>query len=922
MRTVAGLTSRQGFPAFRMWRGLSAVSKRLIAVGAGLLITMVAAVSLTMQDMRSVALNDARQNVGKLGIAIAEQTTRSIQAVDLALDGIRRDIVGDGIDTPERFRTELRNPALQAQLRHLAEALPQADAFTIVDADGKLVNFSRQWPVPATDLSDRDYYKYFRDHDDPKAFISNPVENRGNGGWTVYVIRRVNSPAGRFLGLVLGALDLGYFREFYEALTVGAGMTVTLLKRDGVALTSYPTTAPVGERLPEVSPWHEIVASRHPASFVTQGRLAPGLIVVSVHPLIDYPLVVNVSVSESDSLANWRKAAVLAAIGTGSAVLCVILLLRTLSLQLQRLERSESSLAEHNARLETTRRRMASQAGELQASRKHLAEKSEALETTLDHMNQGIMMIEADRTVAVCNKRAMQMLDLPAALMERHPSFDAVTAHQQSINEFAGQETPSWLGIGDLQNNPFMYERKRPNGRILEVQSVPLHTGGLVRTYTDITERRASEEQVRYFAHHDDLTKLVNRVVFQQRLERAIELADRSQRSMAVLYLDLDRFKLVNDTKGHGAGDKLLIQVAARLRGAVRDIDTVARMGGDEFAIIQPLIDQPNSSSRLAERVLHLIRQPFDIDGTQCSVGVSIGIAQYPDHAANADDLLRHADIALYRAKADGRGVYCVFEQDMDARQQKLFVLEQELRQALSLAQFEVEYQPIVETGPRTVVCLEALLRWRHPHRGVIGPAEFIGLAENSGLIVPIGLWVLETACAEAAGWPPNIRIAVNLSPMQFNQDKLIEQLIDILGRTGLAPERLILEVTEGLLLEESRLVLSTMFRLRALGVRFSLDDFGTAHAGLSYLRRFPFDTIKIDKSFVQDTVDQPEARAIVAAILGIGAALNLGVIAEGVETEEQLAQMRRLNCKYVQGYLTGRPQPPAATLEYLREVS
>jgi len=332
-------------------------------------------------------------------------------------------------------------------------------------------------------------------------------------------------------------------------------------------------------------------------------------------------------------------------------------------------------------------------------------------------------------------------------------------------------------------------------------------------------------------------------------------------------------------------------------------------MGGDEFAIIQPLIEHPHSSIRLAERVLHLIGQPFEIDGAQCSVGVSVGIAHYPEHAANASDLLRNADTALYRAKADGRGLYCVFDEAMDLRQQQLFTLEQELRQAVETKQFEVEYQPVVDTESRQVVCCEALLRWRHPTKGLITPAEFIGLAENCGLIIPIGLWVLETACAEAASWPDEVAIAVNLSPVQFSQDALIEELTAIAKRTGLPLRRLVLEVTEGLLLEESRAVLDTMSRLRTLGVRFSLDDFGTAHAGLSYLRRFPFDTIKIDKSFVQDSVRQPEAQAIVSAVLGIGEALNLSVVAEGVETEEQLAQVSRMGCRFVQGYLTGRPQ-------------
>ncbi len=907
-----------GLSVARLWTGLSAASKRLIAVGAGLLLTMVAAVSLTMWDMRSVELSDARQNVSKLGIAIAEQTTRSIQAVDLALQEIQKTMQAQGIGTEAAFKTMLSTPEVHEQLLKLEEALPQANAFTVIDADGKLVNFSRQWPIPPTDLSDRDYYQHFRTHDDPDALISDPVQNRGNGGWTAYVVRRVNGRDGQFLGMVLGAIDLSYFRDFYQALTVGAGTTVTLLKRDGVALTSFPTTARIGERLPPTTPWHQMVARRKPDVFITEGILAPGLRLVSVNPLLDYPLVVNVSVSVADSLANWRKAAWLAAAGTASAVLCVVLLLRALSLQLRRLERSEASLARQNARLEITQRRMQSQAVELQRSRERLGAQSAALETTLDHMNQGIMMIEPDRTVAVCNKRAMAMLDLPASLLAGRPSFDEVVEHQRRIKEFAEEDNPPWAGRADLQISPLTYERRRPNGRIIEIQSVPLSNGGVVRTYTDVTERRTSEERIRYFAHHDDLTKLVNRMMFQQRLQQAMEQADRNGRSLAVLYLDLDRFKLVNDTRGHGVGDKLLVEVAARLRGAVREADTVARMGGDEFAIIQPFIEHATSSARLAERILKLIRQPFHIDGKLCSVGVSIGMSHYPDHAATVSDLLRNADMALYRAKAEGRGLYCAFEPSMDARQQELFTLEQELRQALDRGELTIEYQPIVQTASHRVTCCEALLRWRHPTRGLIGPSEFIGLAESCGLIIPIGLWVLEAACREAAGWPADVAVSVNLSPLQFNHESLINELTAIAGRAELPLSRLALEVTEGLLLEESDVVLSTMARLRALGVRFSLDDFGTAHAGLSYLRRFPFDTIKIDKSFVQDAVEQPDARAIVAAVLGIGAALRLDVVAEGVETEAQLAEMRRLRCQQVQGFLTGRPMPGAAIREHI----
>lgn len=905
----------------RLWAGLSRGSKRLILGGAALLLMMVAAVSFTMWDLRVEARDDIRRNLSKLGIAISEQTTRSIQSVDLALTDIIRQVSEAGIDTPARFNAELRTAELHANLHLKDQALPQANAFTIIGADGNLVNFSRQWPVPVTNLSDRDYYTYFRDHDDRQLYISAPVQNRGNGEWTAYAVRRVSGPNGEFLGMVLGALDLGYFRDFYQALTVGADTTVTLLRRDGTVLTSFPTTAPIGARLPAASAWFGMVARGVADTFMTPGVLAPGNRIVSVNPIHDYPLVVNVSLSEADSLANWRKAAVMVGFGTLSAVLCVFFLLRAVLLQLQGLERSEASLARQNVWLETTRYRMESQAAELQASRASLAEKSAELETTLDHMNQGIMMVRRDRRVAVFNKRVMQMLDLPAALMNGHPTFDEVVAHQHSIAEFVGNDPSSRVGRAEVAGAPLVYERKRPDGRILEIQSVPLASGGMVRTYTDVTERRLSEDKVRYFAHHDDLTKLVNRLVFQERLAHAIELSDRSERSIAVLYLDLDGFKQINDTLGHAMGDRLLVQVAERLRGTVRDIDTVARMGGDEFAIIQPLVEHPDSSAALARRVLDAINAPFDIDGTKCAVGVSIGIAHYPDHASNASDLLRNTDTALYRAKADGRGVYRIFDEAMDTRQQQLFLLERELRDAVELNQFELEYQPIVDIESRLPVCCEALLRWRHPRRGLMGPVDFIELAENARLIVPIGLWVLETALAEAAAWPASILLAVNLSPAQFNHERLIDDLVAIQARTGFELSRLILEVTEGLLLEESGTVLGTMSRLHGLGVKFSLDDFGTAHAGLSYLRRFPFDIIKIDKSFVQDTVEEPEARAIVAGILGIGAALRLRVIAEGVETEAQLAQIRQLQGKYVQGFLTGRPVTASAIRRMIAEA-
>ena len=903
----------------RHWARLSLSSKRLICVGALMLLVMASAVGLMMWELRDVTRSDVRRNVGTLGIAIGEQTTRSVQAVELALNNWRRQIAADGIDTPEDFRTRLHTEALHATLRERDAALPQVDAFTIIGADGKLVNFSRQWPIPPTDLSDRDYFKYLSTHDDPAAFISLPVQNRGNGTWTVYVVTRVNGSSGQFLGLLLGAIDLGYFRDFYAALTGGAGTTVTLLRRDGTVLVSYPTTAQIGSQLPAETPWHAIVATGRPGAFDTAGRLAPGQRIVTVVPLSEYPLVVNVSVLEWAALAGWRRAAALAALGTVCAVLCVAWLLRALLQQLSKLETSETSLAGQNARLEASRAQIESQARELENSRGQLAVQSAALSTTLAHMSQGIMMVDQDRHVVVHNARMAEMLDLPHDLLARHPTLDEVVAYQTAHGEFVhGHMDPNFVPAV-IPRHVSTTERWRPNGRSIEVHSVPLPDGGMVRTYTDTTARRLSEERVRYFAHHDDLTRCVNRVMFQQNLERAIDGCVTTGRKVAVLYLDLDRFKQVNDTSGHAAGDALLVQVAERLRTVIRKDDTLARMGGDEFAVIQPDIDHPDEALSLAGRVQDAISAPFDISGGAHQIGVSIGIAIAPSHATDSGDLLRSADTALYRAKADGRGVSRVFSPEMETAQKQAWLLEHELRAAVDAQEFELAFQPIIDTLQDRVVCFEALIRWRHPARGLIPPAAFIEAAESTGLIVPIGRLVLQMACEAAVRFPSGVGVTVNLSPVQFSRGDLVADVTGALSATGLPANRLLLEVTEGLLLEHTDAVLETMARLRGLGTRLCLDDFGTGHAGLSYIRRFTFDVIKIDKSFVQDAVSQPDARAIVSAMIGIGSALGLEVIAEGVETQAHLALVTRLGCRHVQGYATGRPMPADDALRLLR---
>ena len=429
----------------------------------------------------------------------------------------------------------------------------------------------------------------------------------------------------------------------------------------------------------------------------------------------------------------------------------------------------------------------------------------------------------------------------------------------------------------------------------------------LANTIRPALFRKITEEKTRFAAQHDELTGLANRREFLDRLAQAILSAARAQASFALLYLDLDGFKAINDTRGHDVGDALLALVASRIRGVIRADDTVARLGGDEFAILQPIEGQPAAAAALSERLIAALGLPFTIGGQACTIGVSVGIATYPAHGDASGKLMRNADLALYQVKEGGRNAFRLFDPSMEQEQQLRRLIKQDLHAAVAERKFTLAYQPICDAETLQVRGFEALLRWTHPVRGVIPPDSFIPVAEATGSIMPLGRWALETACAAGARNDDATFLSVNLSPTQFRQPDLPQQVAATLARTGFRGSRLHLEVTEGLLLDSSGLVLRNMQALQEQGVRITLDDFGTAYASLSYLRRFPFDCIKIDKSFVQGMHDKTTL-AIVEAVLSLSRRLNLDVIAEGVETEQQLLQVRSLDCQFVQGYLTGRP--------------
>ena len=478
-----------------------------------------------------------------------------------------------------------------------------------------------------------------------------------------------------------------------------------------------------------------------------------------------------------------------------------------------------------------------------------------------------------------------------------------------------------WQGIDRLRVAPdgptAETVRLSSGARVLEGAVRPLAAGGVVITFLDVSGHALAIED----AKRDGLTGLFDRSSLRVRLDAA--LAQPGRTNWALLCLDLDRFKAVNDTLGHPVGDSLLCKVADRLRRVTRACDVVARLGGDEFAVLQAEAPEPRAAEVLAGRLVDLIGRTYIVDGHTVNVGVSVGVARLGTEGEDGDTALRNADLALYQAKSDGRGLFRVFDPSMDARHQARRSLELDLRRALALKQFELAYQPQVHAADGQICGFEALIRWRHPTRGMVSPGDFIPLAEEIGLMPAIGEWVLRTACKEAAGWPIPVSVAVNLSPLQFRSPKLAETVINALRYAGLPASRLELEITEGSLLDNTDTVVSVLGRLSELGVRTSMDDFGTGYSSLSYLQKFRFDKIKIDQSFVRQVGERADSTAIVRAVAALGASLGMKTTAEGVETKEQLAQICSEGCTEIQGYLTGRPMSgasAAALLEAARD--
>ncbi|WP_298960171.1 EAL domain-containing protein [uncultured Methylobacterium sp.] len=557
-----------------------------------------------------------------------------------------------------------------------------------------------------------------------------------------------------------------------------------------------------------------------------------------------------------------------------------------------------------------------------------LAQRNRWLDTALAHMSHGLVLFDPDHRVAVLNRQFLDLYGLSPASVRPGMTAGQVIRARAEAGGFPGL-TPdeAWAQAARriVSHSAYRLDQPHADGRTIAVTYAPTPDGGFVTVHEDVTASKRAEAQIVHMARHDALTGLPNRAVLHETLAAALA---RPWATTAVFCLDLDRFKAVNDTLGHATGDALLREVAARLaaelaREAHGDPPLLARMGGDEFALVVPGAGRERAA-RLAARLIEAVARGYRLDGKAVTVGLSVGVALAPEDGRDPEALLRTADMALYRAKAEGRGLCRFFEPEMDAAIRARRAIEVDLRTALdprALArapQFALHFQPFLALATNRIAGCEALVRWHHPVRGAVPPAEFIPIAEEIGMIDTLGEWVLREACREATRWPDALQVSVNLSPVQFRDGTLAATVIAAAREAGLDLRRLELEITEGVMLQDTEATLAVLHRLKRLGVRIALDDFGTGFSSLSYLRRFPFDKIKIDRSFVADLDTRPDATAIVEAVTRLGERLGVTTTAEGVETPEQLEKLRRAGCRMVQGYLIGRPVPAGELLPVL----
>jgi diguanylate cyclase (GGDEF)-like protein len=864
------------------------VVRWLILAGIVLIGTIALGTVMTVTNFRERALANSARELENTLLLLTRHFDQQFLELQRIQKSLTADLLANGVRSPFSFASRMSSYESHVMLKSKVDHDLEGD-ITVLDSQGNLINWSGAWPSPDLNLADREYFQAMKAQNlsSDEEFVQ-PVLSRITGRHKTLFARRLSGPNGEFLGVVTRGIEPAQLQTFLASVTLGKDSAISVYHRDGTLLARYPNAgAMVGSKINSGPLMQHLRFSDEPATMRVISPIDQMERVGSIRLLREFPIALVATTAVDAVLEDWRsQTRFLIATAAISAMIIAGLLLLVIR-QIQKQSR---------------------------AAQAQLTLEKDRLDIAINNMSQGLVLFNDQARVVICNKPYIDMYKLSPEVARPGSHFRDLIAHRKATGSFGGDVDAYVSDIVKGIREHTSDVLQTGDGRSVQISTRPVPDGGWVATHEDITERRLIEERIAHLAHYDALTDLPNRVQFREELERELcRVAHGAQ--CAVLYIDIDEFKGINDSLGHPVGDELLKAIAQRLRRCVRGSDMVARLGGDEFAIVQTRIEAPCDITDLVDRIYAAIREPFECLGHRLLTDASIGIARAPQDGSELDTLLKNADLAMYGAKADGRRTHRFFEPQMDAKVKARRMLELDLRQAIAFGGFreggfEVYYQPLVDLCDNAITGCEALLRWHHPERGMISPAEFIPVAEEIGVIAQLGEWVLETACLEAATWPDAIRIAVNVSPLQFRSDALALKVAAALSTSGLPARRLELEITEAVLIRDDDVALATLHQLRELGVGIALDDFGTGYSSLSYLQRFPFDKIKIDRCFVTDIAEPHGSSAIVQAVVNIAASRHMTTTAEGVETEHQKELLSALGCTQMQGYLFSAARP------------
>ena len=859
---------------------LSAI-QRLILSAVVLVIAIMLGTGYFALQYRERALEVAERELSNSALLLSRHFDQQLSDLQHVHDDLVASLRADGVHTSDEFERKMSTLGVHEMLRTRLAALPHVGAFNLWNANGWLINSSEMWPVPDASIANRRYYQDFISGRPTPDLIVEPVVSKVTKVWTTVFARKIIGRNGEIIGIASRGVEPRHFEAFVGSLALDSGTAISMIHRDGTIIARYPQDdSVIGHNVGNTSAFQRAQAVDGDISGpFTSARLSQDK-VGAVKPLTHFPILIVATTSTSSALADWRAQTRLQFYAAALTVAVIIAMVFLIVRQLRR----QHAAAQHK-----------------------LSEKTRYLDTAINNMTQGLLLFDAAGRLVICNRQYIDMFGLSPDVVKPGCHLRDLIKHRQQLGSFVGDVDAYCAKFLDRSVDLKDSVTSTPDGRSIRLIFKRSPDGGWATTMEDVTEVRRVQAKIEHLAHYDALTNLPNRTLFQRHAEKLLQVEDAE---FAILYIDIDEFKRINDSLGHLIGDEFLKGVADRLRQSAGAGDFIARLGGDEFAVLQHGIESVEDVHALVARIYQALRTPFDCHGHQLTSDASIGIAIAPRHGSDLFDLLKNADLAMYAAKTAGRRTYRFFDPSMEQEANLRRELEADLRTALAQGGFELHYQPLVDLRSDEVTGCEALLRWRHPVRGMVSPADFVPVAEETGLIEEIGQWVLRTACAEAATWPAHVRIAVNVSPIQFKSETLPLKVAAALAETGLDPRRLELEITEAVLIADHDAALVALNQLRALGIHIALDDFGTGYSSLQYLQRFPFDKIKIDRSFVKEVTHNSSSASIIRAVVSIAADRNMITTAEGVETLQQRETVQNLGCTQMQGYLFSAARP------------